>query len=173
MPLPWRPGSRAPASAPANPEGATDGRQPGEPGEILTFGQPERRSGPLSGGIPRPALAAAAAGIIIGVLALAVAVLALRDATSRAPLATRTQRPAAIEVLIASTVSFPLTGTPGALLQVQYLRAVPSQRPSGRPWRRGDCPRTPPTTPPRQVIASTAAPAYSPPPPCYQTLTRT
>ena len=65
----------------------------------------------------------AAAGIIIGVLALAVAVLALRDATSRAPLATRTQRPAAIEVLIASTVSFPLTETPGALLQVQYLRA--------------------------------------------------
>ena len=35
----------------------------------------------------------------------------------------RTQRPPAIDVLIASAVSFPLRGTPGALLQVQYLRA--------------------------------------------------
>jgi hypothetical protein len=35
----------------------------------------------------------------------------------------RTQRPPAIDVLIASAVSFPLTGTPGALLQVQYLQA--------------------------------------------------
>ena len=123
MPLPQPPGRRASASAPVNPEGTADGQQPDEPGEILTFGQPGRRSGLLSGGIARSALAAPAAGIMIGVLALAVAVLALRDATSRAPLATRTQRPAAMEVLIASAVSFPLTGTPGALLQVQYLQA--------------------------------------------------
>jgi len=45
-----------------------------------------------------------------------VAVLALRDATSHAPLTIRTQRPAAINVLIARAVSFPLKGTPGALL---------------------------------------------------------
>jgi len=45
------------------------------------------------------------------------------DATSRAPATTRTQRPPAIDVLIASAVSFPLRGTPGALLQVQYLQA--------------------------------------------------
>ena len=122
MPLLQPPGGRAPASVPANLEDATDGQQPGEPREILTFGQPERRSRLLSGGIRRPVIATVAAGIVIGGLALAVVVLALRDATSHAPLATRTQRPAAIDVLIASSVSFPLKGTPGALLQVQYLQ---------------------------------------------------
>jgi hypothetical protein len=123
MPLLQPPGRRAPASAPVNPGDATDGRQPDEPGEILTFGQPERRSRLLSGGIPRPAIATAVAGIVIGGLALAVVVLAHHDAASHAPPTTRTQRPAAIEVLIASAVSFPLKGTPGALLQVQYLQA--------------------------------------------------
>jgi hypothetical protein len=123
MPLLRPPGSRAPASAPVNPEGATDGQRTGEPGEILTFGQPERRSRPLSGGIRRPVIATVAAGIVIGGVALAVAVLALRDSTPRAPVMTRTQRPAAIDVLIASAVSFPLKGTSGALLQVQYLQA--------------------------------------------------
>ena len=122
MPLLRPPGSRAPASAPVNPEGATDGQQPDEPGEILTFGDPERGSGLLPGSIRRPATATVA-GIVIGGLALAVAVLALRGATSRAPATTRTQRPPAIGVLIASPpVSFPLKGTPGALLQVQYLQ---------------------------------------------------
>ena len=116
------PGGRAPASAPVNPEGATDGQQPDEPGEILTFGQPERRSRLLPG-IRRPAIATVIAGIIIIGLALAVVVLALRDSTPRAPVTRRTQRPAAIDVLIASAVSFPLKGTPGALLQVQYLQA--------------------------------------------------
>lgn len=114
--------SQAPASAPINPEGATGGRQPDEPREILTFGKPERRSPLLPGGIRRPAIAAVAAGIVIGGLALAVAVPARHDATSRAPVTTRTQRPPAIDVLIASAVSFPLKGTPGALLQVQYLQ---------------------------------------------------
>jgi hypothetical protein len=123
MPLLQPPGRRAPASAPANLEDATDGQLPDEPGEILTFGQPELRSRLLPGGIPRPVIAAAAAGIVIGGLALAAIVLALRAPTSHAPLTTRTQRPAAIEVLIASAVSFPLKGTPGALLQVQYLQA--------------------------------------------------
>ena len=114
--------SQAPTSAPINPEGATGGRQPDEPREILTFGKPERRSPLLLGGIRRPAIAAVAAGIVIGGLALAVAVPARHDATSRAPVTTRTQRPPAIDVLIASAVSFPLKGTPGALLQVQYLQ---------------------------------------------------
>jgi hypothetical protein len=123
MPLLRPPGSRAPASAPVNPEGATDGQQPDEPGEILTFGDPERGSRLLPGSIRRPAIATAAAGIVIGGLALAVAVLALRGATSWAPATTRTQRPPAIGVLIDSPpVSFPLKGTPGALLQVQYLQ---------------------------------------------------
>jgi hypothetical protein len=121
MPLLQPPGGRAPACAPVNPEGATDGRQPDESGEILTFGQPERRPRLLPG-IRRPAIATVIAGIIIG-LALAVVTLALRDSTPRAPVTTRTQRPAAIDVLIASAVSFPLKGTPGALLQVQYLQA--------------------------------------------------
>jgi hypothetical protein len=117
------PGSRAPASAPVNLEEATDGQQPPLPGEILTFGTPERRrSRLLPGGIRRPAIATAA-GIVIGGLALAVAVLGRHDVTSQAPVTTRTQRPPAIDVLIASAVSFPLTGTPGALLQVQYLQA--------------------------------------------------
>ena len=87
----------------------------------LTFGQPERRSRLLSGGIRRPAIATVA-GIVIGGLALAVAVPARHDATSRAPVTTRTQRPPTIDVLIASTVSFPLKGTPGALLQLRYLQ---------------------------------------------------
>jgi hypothetical protein len=104
-------------------EDATDGQRPDEPGEILTFGQPERRSRLLPGGIRRPAIATVTAGIVIGALALAVAALALRDTTSHAPLTTRTQRSAAIDVLIASAVSFPLKGTPGALLHVQYLQS--------------------------------------------------
>ena len=122
MPLLRPPGSQAPDLAPMNPEEAIEGQRPGEPAEILTFGDPERRF-LLLGGIRRFAIAAVAAGIVIGGLALAVAALALRDATSHAPLTTRTHRPPAIDVLIASTVSFPLTGTPGALLQVQYLQA--------------------------------------------------
>jgi hypothetical protein len=122
MPLLRPPGSRAPASAPVNPEGATDGQQPDEPGEILTFGDPERGSRFLPGSIRRPGIATAAAGIVFGGLALAIAVLALHGATSRAPVTTRTQRPPAIGVLLAGAVSFPLKGTPGALLQVQYLQ---------------------------------------------------
>lgn len=121
MPLLRPPGRRAPASAPMNPEEATEGRQPDEPGEILTFGNPQRRSRFLRGGIRRPAIATVA-GIVIGGLALAVAVLSLHDATSRAPVTARTQPPA-INVLIARAVSFPLRGTPGALLQLQYLQA--------------------------------------------------
>jgi hypothetical protein len=120
MPL-WPPGSRAPAPAPANPEEAADRQQPDQAGEILTFGQPERRS-LLPPGIRRPAITAAAR-IVIATLALAAAVLDLHDAASHAPVTARTQRPPAIDVLIASAVSFPLTGTPGALLQVQYLQA--------------------------------------------------
>jgi hypothetical protein len=123
-------GSRAPASASMNLQEATAGQQPDQAGEILTFGQPERRS-LLLPGIRRPAITTAAR-IVIGSLALAAAVLDLHDAASHAPVTarthhapvtTRTQRPPAIDVLIASAVSFPLTGTPGALLQVQYLRA--------------------------------------------------
>jgi hypothetical protein len=106
-----------------NLEEATKAQRPGEPEDILTFGEPERRSLLLPGGIRRPAIAAVAAGIAIGGLALAVAALAFHDATSRAPATARTQRPPAINVLIASAVSFPLKGTPGALLQVQYLQA--------------------------------------------------
>jgi hypothetical protein len=65
-----------------------------------------------------------AAGIAVGGLALAVAAaLAFHDATFRAPVTVGTQRPPAIDVLIASAVRFPLRGTPGALLQVQYLQA--------------------------------------------------
>jgi hypothetical protein len=123
MPLLRPVGSRAPASAPMNHEEATEGQRPGEPGEILTFGNPERRSRLLPSGIRRPAIAAVAAGIVIGGMALAVVVPAHHDPTSGAPARTRTQPPPAIDVLIASTVSFPLTGTPGALLQVQYLQA--------------------------------------------------
>ena len=124
-------GSRAPVSAPTNLQGATYGQQPDEPEEILTFGKPERHSLLLPGGIRRPAIITAAR-IIIGSLALAAAVLDLHDAVSHAPVTARThhapvtartQRPPAINVLIASAVSFPLTGTPGALLQVQYLQA--------------------------------------------------
>jgi hypothetical protein len=116
-------GSRAPASASMNLQGATYGQQPDEPGEILTFGIPERRS-LLLRGIRWPAIATVAAGIVIRGLALALTLVVLtHDATSRAPVTARTQRPPAIDVLIASAVSFPLTGTPGALLQVQYLQA--------------------------------------------------
>jgi hypothetical protein len=97
------------------------GQQPDQAGEILTFGKPERRS-LLPGGIRRPAITMAAR-IIIGSLALAAAVVDLHDAASHAPVTARTQRPPAIDVLIASAVSFPLRGTPGALLQVQYLQA--------------------------------------------------
>ena len=117
-------GSRAPASASMNLQGATYGQQPDEPGEILTFGIPERRSLLLPGGIRRPAIATVAAGIVIRGLALAVTLFVLtHDATFHVPVTARTQRPPAIDVLIASAVSFPLTGTPGALLQVQYLQA--------------------------------------------------
>src|SRR5690349_7128895 len=97
------------------------GQQPDQAGEILTFGKPERRS-LLPGGIRRPAITMAAR-IIIGSLALAAAVVDLHDAASHAPETARTQRPPAIDVLIASAVNFPLRGTPGALLQVQYLQA--------------------------------------------------
>jgi len=130
MPLLRPPGSRAPAPAPVNLQEATAGQQPDQAGEILTFGQPERRSRLLPG-IRRPAITTAAR-IIIGTLALAAAVLDLHGAASHAPVTARThhapvtartQRPPAIGVLIASAVSFPLTGTPGALLQVQYLQA--------------------------------------------------
>jgi hypothetical protein len=109
---------------------ATAGQQPNQAGEILTFGQPEPRSRLLPG-IRRPAITTAAR-IVIGSLALAAAVLDLHAAASHAPVTARThhapvtartQRPLAIDVLIASAVSFPLRGTPGALLQVQYLRA--------------------------------------------------
>ena len=99
-------GSRAPASASAsasmNPQGAAAGRQPDQAGEILTFGQPERRSLLLSG-IRRPAITTAAR-IVIGSLALAAAVLDLHDAASHtpvtarthhAPMTARTQRPPA------------------------------------------------------------------------------
>jgi len=97
---------------------------------MLTFGPPERRSLPLPG-IRRPAITTAAR-IVIASLALAAAVLDLHDAASpapvtapthHAPVTARTQRPPAIDVLIAGAVSFPLAGTPGALFQVQYLRA--------------------------------------------------
>src|SRR4029077_8244403 len=118
-----RPGSWASASAPIDLQGASDSQQPDEPGEILTFGQPERRSRPLPGGIRRPAIATVAAGIIIGGIALALVAPAHHDAAYRASATARTQQPRAIDVLIASTVSFPLKGTPGALLQVQYLQA--------------------------------------------------
>ena len=123
MPLPRPPGSRAPASAPVSLQGATEGQQPAEPGDILTFGEPERRSRLLPGGIRRPAIATAA-GIVIGGLALAAAVLACHDAASHAQVTTRTQRPPRTDVRIASavSVSFPLKGTPGALLQLQYLQ---------------------------------------------------
>ena len=122
MPLLRPPGNRAPAPASTNPERATDGQQPDEPREILTFGTLERRSLPLPRGIQRPAIATAIAGIIIGGLALAAVASAHHDTTPRAPVTARTQRPPAINVLIASAVSFPLRGTPGALLQVQYLQ---------------------------------------------------
>ena len=105
-----------------NSEGAIDGQRSDEPGEILTFGTPERRSRLLPGGIRRPGVATAAAGIVIGSLALALIVLAPRDAASHAPVTTRTHRPPVIDVLLATAVSFPLRGTPGALLQVQYLQ---------------------------------------------------
>ena len=106
-----------------NSEGAIDGQRSDEPGEILTFGTPERRSRLLPGGIRRLGVATAAAGIVIGSLALALIVLAPRDAASHAPVTTRTHRPPVIDVLLATAVSFPLRGTPGALLQVQYLQA--------------------------------------------------
>ena len=122
MPLLRPPGNRVPAPASTNPERATDGQQPDEPREILTFGTLERRSLPLPRGIQRPAIATAIAGIIIGGLALAAVASAHHDTTPRAPVTARTQRPPAINVLIASAVSFPLRGTPGALLQVQYLQ---------------------------------------------------
>jgi len=114
--------SRAPASM--DLQRATYGQQPDEPGEILTFGMPERRSRLLPGGIRRPAIATVVAGIVIRGLALALTLVVLsHDAASHVPVTARTQRPPVIDVLIASAVSFPLKGTPGALLQVQYLRA--------------------------------------------------
>ena len=131
MPLLRPPGSRAPAPAPANLQEAADRQQPDQAADILTFGQPERRPLLLPGGTRRPAITAAAR-IVIATLALAAAVLDLHAAASHAPvtarthhapITARTQRPPAIGVLIASAVSFPLTGTPGALLQVQYLQA--------------------------------------------------
>ena len=107
-----------------NLQRATYGQQPDEPGEILTFGRPERRSRLLPGGIRRPAIATVVAGIVIRGLALALTLVVLsHDAASHVPVTARTQRPPVIDVLIASAVSFPLKGTPGALLQVQYLRA--------------------------------------------------
>ena len=114
-------GSRAPASASMNLQEATYGQQPDEPGEILTFGIPEQRSLLLPGGIRWQAIVTVAAGIVVRGLALALVVLTY-DAASHAPVTTRTQRPPAIDVLIASAVSFPLKGTPGALLQLQYLQ---------------------------------------------------
>jgi len=85
---------------------------------------PERRSRLLPGGIRRPAIATVVAGIVIRGLALALTLVVLsHDAASHVPVTARTQRPPVIDVLIASAVSFPLKGTPGALLQVQYLRA--------------------------------------------------
>jgi hypothetical protein len=117
-------GSRPPASAPMNLQRATYGQQPDEPGEILTFDISERRSLLLPGGIRWPAIATVAAGIVIRGLALALTLVVLtHDATSHVPAKARIQRPPAIDVLIASAVSFPLRGTPGALLQVQYLQA--------------------------------------------------
>src|SRR5262249_49402185 len=116
MPLLRPLGSRPPDPAPMNPEEAAEGQRPGEPGDILTFGEPERRSRFLPGGLQRPVIAAVAAGIVIGALTLAVVVPAHHDATSRAPATIRTQRPPTIDVLIAGAVSFPLKGAPGALL---------------------------------------------------------
>ena len=121
MPFLRPPGGRAPSPTPVNLEEATAGQQPDQVGEMLTFGPPERRSLPLPG-IRRPAITTAAR-IVIGCLALAAAVLDLHDAASHAPVTARTQRQPAIDVLIAGAVSFPLAGTPGALFQVQYLRA--------------------------------------------------
>ena len=130
MPLLRPPGSQTPAPAPVNLQEATAGQQPDQAGDILAFSQPERRS-LLPPGIRRPGITAAAR-IIIATLALAAAVLDLHDAASHAPVTARThhapvtartQRPPPIDVLIASAVSFPLAGTPGALLQVQYLQA--------------------------------------------------
>jgi hypothetical protein len=112
-----------------NLQETTAGQQPDQAGEMLTFGQPERHS-LLLPRIRRPAITMAVR-IVIGSLALAAAVLDLHDAshapvtarTHHAPVTARTQRPPAINVLIAGAVSFPLRGTPGALLQVQYLQA--------------------------------------------------
>jgi hypothetical protein len=106
-----------------NLQGATYGQQPDESGEILTFDVPERRSR-LFPGIRWQAIATVAVGIVIRGLALALTLVVLtQDATSHVPAKARTPRPPAIDVLIAGAVSFPLTGTPGALLQVQYLQA--------------------------------------------------
>jgi len=91
-------------------------------GEILTFGKCERHSRLLPDGIRRPGIATVAAGIVIGGLAMAVVVLAHHDATSHAPVTTRTPPTPTIDVLIASSVSFPLRGTAGAQLQVQYVQ---------------------------------------------------
>ena len=116
-------GSRAPASASMNLQGATYGQQPDEPGEILTFGIPERSSLVLPGGIRWQAIVTVAAGIVVRGLALALTLVVLtHDAASHVPVTARTQRPPAIDVLIASAASFPLKGTPGALLQLQYLQ---------------------------------------------------
>jgi hypothetical protein len=74
-----------------NLQRATYGQQPDEPGEILTFGIPERRS-LLLRGIRWPAIATVAAGIVIRGLALALTLVVLtHDATSRAPVTARTQ----------------------------------------------------------------------------------
>jgi hypothetical protein len=171
MPLLQPPGSRAPASAPVNPEGAIDAQQPDESAEILTFGKLERHSLLLPGTIRRLAIATVAAGILIGGLALAVAVPA-HHATSRALLTTRTQRPPAIDVLIASAVSFPLKEHLAPCFRCNTCRQVTGQRPSGRTWRRADCHGIL-TTPPRQEIASAAIPAHLPRHPHIRTRTRT
>ena len=63
----------------------------------------------------RPRLAAVAAVVVILAAGIAVGVRALTG--------TAASRPAAVQVLNTVTVSFPLRGTAGALLQVQYLRA--------------------------------------------------
>jgi len=106
-----------------NLHGATYGQQPDEPGEILAFGIPERRSRLLPGGIRWRAIVTVAAGIVVRSLAVALTLVVLtHDAASHVPVTARTQRPPAIDVLIAGAVRFPLTGTPGALLQVQYLQ---------------------------------------------------
>jgi len=97
--------------------------EPGQNGDILVFGDAERRSRRLPGGISRPSIPAVGAGTVIGVLAILVVALALNggsQARAQRPVA---QRPVAIEVLNGKSASFPLKGTAGAVLFVQYLQA--------------------------------------------------